>query len=388
MTRTPRRILMTADPVGGVFTFSVELARALSARGVEVGLALLGGPPSATQREAALAVPGLRLFASAFRLEWMPDPWRDLQLAADWLLELRDRLQPDAVHLNHLVHGDLDWDLPVVLTGHSCVVSWWRAVHGEEPPPEWGRYRERVTRSLRAAHVVTAPSRAMLAELDAVYGPLRRTRAVPNGREPRAYYTVRKEPLILAAGRAWDRAKNVAALDRVAPRLPWPVAVAGDTRPPAGDGAAATLRHARALGRLEPRDLARWFAKAGVFAAPALYEPFGLAPLEAALSSCALVLGDIPSLRETWDGAATFVPPRDDEALRAALVELCGDESRRERLAGAARRRARTYLPEQTAAAYLDAYADAALTRVAALPSLSRPVRPAPAGAVLRRESA
>ncbi len=32
---------------------------------------------------------------------------------------------------------------------------------------------------------------------------------------------------------------------------------------------------------------------------PARYEPFGLSVLEAALSGCALVLGDIPSLRES-----------------------------------------------------------------------------------------
>ena len=44
--------------------------------------------------------------------------------------------------------------------------------------------------------------------------------------------------------------------------------------------------------------------------------------LEAANAACALVLGDIPSLRENWDDAAWFVPPDDDRALAAAIGRL------------------------------------------------------------------
>jgi hypothetical protein len=47
---------------------------------------------------------------------------------------------------------------------------------------------------------------------------------------------------------------------------------------------------------------------------PARYEPFGLSVLEAALSGCALVPGDIASLRGNWDGVAEFVCP--DDAAR------------------------------------------------------------------------
>ena len=56
---------------------------------------------------------------------------------------------------------------------------------------------------------------------------------------------------------------------------------------------------------------------AAIYALPARYEPFRLEVLEAAAPGCALVLGDIASLRELWDGAALFVAPDDDRALRA-----------------------------------------------------------------------
>src|SRR3546814_4918927 len=71
--------------------------------------------------------------------------------------------------------------------------------------------------------------------------------------------------------------------------------------------------------------MAGWLGRATFFALPARYEPFGLAVLEAALSGCALVLGDIPTLRELWDGVAAFVPPGDIEALEDVLTQLIAD---------------------------------------------------------------
>lgn len=94
-------------------------------------------------------------------------------------------------------------------------------------------------------------------------------------------------------------------------------------------------------------------ARAAIFALPARYEPFGLAALDAASAGCALVLGDIPSLRETWDGAATFVPPDAPAALQSALEALIHDETRRGAAARAARRRAARYC----ATAMVDRYA-------------------------------
>jgi glycosyltransferase involved in cell wall biosynthesis len=97
-------------------------------------------------------------------------------------------------------------------------------------------------------------------------------------------------------------------------------------------------------------------ARASIFAEPAFYEPFGLAALEAGLAGCALVLGDIPSLREVWGDAALFVPPHDDAALEAALRRLIEDDRLRTELAAAARRRASTFTAGAMADGYVDAY--------------------------------
>ena len=121
-----------------------------------------------------------------------------------------------------------------------------------------------------------------------------------------------KEPFVLAAGRLWDEAKNIEALRAALRReIAWPVCVAGDTRHPDGRAVAAPWT-SRMLGRAaDRRDLAGWLRAAAIYALPARYEPFGLVRLEAALSGCALVLGDIPSLREVWGDAALFVAPDD-----------------------------------------------------------------------------
>ena len=162
---------------------------------------------------------------------------------------------------------------------------------------------------------------------------------------------------MLSAGRIWDEAKNVAALDRVAPRLPWPVAVAGEGPPGA----------ARRLGRVPQHELQAWLERASIFALPARYEPFGLAALEAAHAGCALVLGDLESLREVWGDAALFVDPADDEALEHALRLLIDDEPLRAELARRARSRAAAYTPERMAAGYVELYRRLLARRAAAV---------------------
>jgi glycosyltransferase involved in cell wall biosynthesis len=65
--------------------------------------------------------------------------------------------------------------------------------------------------------------------------------------------------------------------------------------------------------------------RAAIFAHPALYEPFGLCVLEAARARCCLVLSDIPSLRELWDGAAVFIDPRNPDAWISEINRLSRD---------------------------------------------------------------
>lgn len=350
------KVLMTADPLGGVFTYALELSRALAARGVEVALAIEGGRLGLSQRRALAAVPGIELYESAFRLEWMEAPWDDVRRAGEWLLEVAARTRPEVVHLDSYAHGALPFDAPRLVVGHSCVLSWFEAVRGEPAPPEFDRYRAEVRRGLAAAGRVVAPSRAMLRALQRHYGPLRRGEVIPNGRSAGPFQPAWKRPFVLGAGRLWDEAKNLSALDELAPRLPWPVYLAGDDTDPGSGHRMESHGGALLLGRLSEEELAVWLGRAAVYALPARYEPFGLSVLEAALSGCALLLGDLASLRENWEGAALFAPPDDPEALLRALERLAADEPLRDRLAAAARARAAALTPEAMAGRYLALY--------------------------------
>jgi glycosyltransferase involved in cell wall biosynthesis len=347
-------VLLTADTIGGVWSHALELARALGREGIRVTLAAMGRLPTAAQEREAKAVPGLVLYAAPYRLPWMDDPWDDVARAGDWLLTTAAATGCELAHLSEPVFAALDWRVPSLAVGHSCVLSWFRAVRGMPAPPGWDRYRRAMTAGFRRAGTVAAPTRAMLAELARHYG-VRSGTVIPNGRDPSRFAPVRKQPVILTAGRLWDPAKNVAALAEAAGGLPWPVLAAGDVRAPAGD--AQQMDGLRLLGPLDPDAMADQFARAALYALPARYEPFGQTILEAALAGCALVLGDIASLRELWDGAALFVAPDDPAALRAALALLIHDSSRRESLAARARARAAEYSPHRMVRGYLDLYA-------------------------------
>jgi glycosyltransferase involved in cell wall biosynthesis len=353
---------MTTDTLGGVFSYATSLASWLSGQGVTVTLATMGSALTPLQRAAAERA-GARVRESTYRLEWMQEPWDDVRRAGDWLLALERELRPDVVHLNGYAHAGLGWRAPVRLVAHSCVCSWFRAVRAERAPESWSRYREVVAQALGAARVI-APTRALLRMLRQEYGAPRSGEVIFNGVPlPPEAERASKEPFVLAAGRLWDAAKNSAALQAAAASVAWPICAAGEASSP-DSGESAELTSLRLLGSLGREELAGWMKRAAIFAAPALYEPFGLSILEAAGQRCALVLGDIPSLRELWDGCALFVDPRDPRQLGAALNRLIRDGSLRQALAERAWRRARSYDLERMGRAYLRSYG---LTRAPAV---------------------
>ena len=351
------RVLMTADAAGGVWTYSLDLCACLARNGVDIVLATLGAPLTPMQRAAVAGLPGAQLEESTFKLEWMSEPWADLEAAGHWLLHLEREHLPDVVHLNHLMHADLHWAAPVLVTGHSCVASWWEAVLGTPLPAQWSTYKTRVSHSLQAADVVVSPTHTMLSALSRHYGPLPATAVVPNGRDPVQFSRVsRKEHLVLCAGRMWDAAKNSRALAAVAPLVEWPICIAGEDVSPTGQRAELFGANLHFLGTLTPEELASWYGRAAIYALPARYEPFGLSVLEAALSGCALVLGDVPSLREIWGDAACYVPPDDHSRLRERLSDLIWNDAARAELATRAAEVAARLSAESTAQGYLHVY--------------------------------
>lgn len=340
----PLRVLMTTDTVGGVFTYALDLTRALAPLGVEVVLATMGRLPTREQRRAMASLRNLTVVESSYRLEWMDDPWEDVARAGSFLLDLERRFAPDVVHLNGYVHAGLPFRAPVLVVAHSCVLSWWHAVKREAAPDRYAPYRDRVRAGLMQADRVVAPSQAMLRALERHYGRLSRASVIANGCDSTAFWPREKRPYVAAAGRMWDEAKNLETLDRAARALPWPVRIAGEASAPEGSGAGARQAvGATMVGHLSRNALAELLGHATVYAFPARYEPFGLSVLEAAASGCALVLSDIASFRELWEGAALFVPPNDERALADAIQALIADPSLREALARRARFAARRF---------------------------------------------
>lgn len=348
------RLLMTADAVGGVWTYALDLSAALSQYDISVVLATMGPRPNDAQRAAVEQLSNVQLVESDYRLEWMTEPWRDVSAAGDWLLDLADSAAVDLVHLNGYSHAALSWRRPVICVAHSCVVSWWHAVHREQPPVEWDTYRRNVTKGLNSAALVIAPTQAFLEQLQICYGFKRPTHVIRNGRPSRRHAGDRREPLLIGCGRLWDTAKNLRVFDVAAEGLPRPAYVIGDTVGP--DGQIFVPKSATTLGALSHHDVQSWLDRASIFVHPALYEPFGLAVLEAAAAGCSLLLSDIPTLRELWDGAAEFFNPGDSAQLHTALNVLISDSAKRAALAAAAQRRATEYSVDSMAAAYAKVY--------------------------------
>jgi glycogen(starch) synthase len=351
-----RKVLMTADTLGGVWTYSIDLIREFSARGVHVLLATLGRPLSEAQRQEVSVIPRLEVHESHYRLEWMEDPWEDVEDSGEWLLALEEEFQPDIIHLNQYAHAALPWKHPVLVVAHSDVFSWFRAVRGREPGPEWSRYFHEVRSGLQAADRVVAPSRSAAADVLREYGRLPPLTVIPNGRRLDDFHPRPKDPIILSVGRLWDEAKNIGALCSIAQTLDGRVQVAGSFETP--DGWAAKLEGVQHLGELPATELALRLGHAAIYALPAKYEPFGLSVLEAASAGCALVLGDIPSLRENWDGVARFVDPSEPEDLKLQLARLLREEHDRQSLALAARERSKQFSIRRTSDSYLSLYSD------------------------------
>ena len=317
----PRHVLMTTDAVGGVWTYSLDLAAGLLERGVAVTLAVLGPPPQPGQRRAAERIPDLSVVETDLTLDWTAEDAGAVQLAGRRVAGLAAECGADLVHLNTpALAADVRFPAPVVGACHSCLASWWSTVKGEEPMPASFRWRtDLLARGYAACDRLIAPSYSFMQETAARYGVL--PQAVRNGRSaPAGVRPGRRNPVVMTSGRLWDEGKNMRTLDRAAGRMRGQVYAAGPLKGP--DGQAVAFEHLLCLNQLDAPVLAGRLERTAVFASLSVYEPFGLGVLEAAQAGCALVLSDIPTFRELWQGAACFVPADDDAAAAEALDAL------------------------------------------------------------------
>ena len=352
----PRRILMTVDAVGGVWRYAMDLALGLAGQGTGTVFLGFGPRPGPAQRGEAEAAGALNW--SDLPLDWTAGNAAALRDVPQVIAETASRAGADAIQVNLPSQAaGLVTDLPVVAVSHSCVVSWFRAVRGGDVPPAWAWQRDLTARGLARAEVVLAPSRSHADLLARCYPGLGPVEVVPN-----AAWDLMPAPskgnTAYAAARWWDDGKNAAALDAAAGIADWPVLALGGAEGPQGQR--VVFRHARHLGQRSHAEVRGIAAKASIFVSPSIYEPFGLAALEAARAGAALVLSDIPTYREIWDGAALFADPQDGAGFGAALNRLAYDADLRARLAGEAGRRAAVSTPARRSRAMLSPYARAA----------------------------
>jgi len=349
------RILMTADTVGGVWTYALDLCRAYSAGGINVCLATMGGPLSANQQADAAAIQGLEICSGDYKLEWMDDPWTDIEEAGEWLLSLDRRFKPDIIHLNGYAHAALNWSAPVLVVAHSCVLSWWQAVKHTAAPPEWTTYRECVKQGLRAADQVVTISQSYADELNRLYGPLENMNVIYNGREADDFYVGDKKMQAFAMGRIWDEAKNLSILGEITNKHRLPICVAGDNRHP-DTGVPVNLSDVELMGVLSQERVKWQLATSYAYISPSKYEPFGLAVLEAALSGCLLLLADIPTLKELWQDSALYFNPEKPEELDDLLDFAAERGEECELLVDKSLARAKLFSLDRTVDTYLELY--------------------------------
>lgn len=342
-----RRLFMTVDAVGGVWQYAAELSRGLTAHGWTVDLAVLGPDPAPAQREAVEGA-GVTVLQTACGLDWLAPDAAAVERDAATLARLARERGADLVQINHPALGVAAHDVPVLTVVHSCLATWWDAVEDGALPAAFAWPTRLVARALAMSDAVACPSAAFAAAVARRYQLRRAPIVVHNGRRGEAA-TGAIHDFAFTAGRLWDRGKNVATLDRAAARLGLPFKAAGALSGPNGDRIA--LDHIQSLGQVGDGVIAGCLSARPIFVSAARYEPFGLAVLEAALAGCALVLSDIPTFRELWDGVATFVPPEDAVAFADAIEAIAADPARRAADGARARTRALDYTPERMAQA-------------------------------------
>jgi glycosyltransferase involved in cell wall biosynthesis len=165
--------------------------------------------------------------------------------------------------------------------------------------------------------------------------PSSKIRVIHHGVLPRAIPAkVARENVILCVG-ALQRRKNQLALVRAFRAAPpdWILVLAGSQGYESEDilrevANSPIVDRIRITGYLSEEEVARWYAKAKIFAFPSLDEGFGMPALEAMAAGVPVIAGSRSSLPEVCGNAALFVNPESDEELAAAIELLTRDEDR------------------------------------------------------------
>ena len=110
------------------------------------------------------------------------------------------------------------------------------------------------------------------------------------------------------------------------------------------------------LGRVSPNDLLGLYNAAKLLIHPALYEGFGLPPLEAMACGTPVIVANTSSLPEVVGDAALLVDPTDPDGMAVALWRVLSDDATRRQMSEKGLRRARRFSWKKAALETLDIY--------------------------------
>ena len=295
------------------------------------------------------------------------------RLVADWT-----SWRPDAAHAHFWMSG-----LAAVTAGRSCGVPVALTFHAlgsvkrrhqgaaDTSPPRRIAYERQLG---HAVDRIVVQCQDEIRELTLLGVPRSRMVLIPSGvntelfrpdgpAEPRSFVKPggprRPEdqapaatlPRILTVGRLVER-KGFEDVIRALTAVPGAELVIVGGAPEGGDpyadrlvelaGQCRVADRVTLAGAVPPSEMPRWYRSADVLAAAPWYEPFGLTPLEAMACGVPVVATAVGGLTDTVVDGITgdLVPPRDPQALGAALRRLLADEMRRFSYAAAASDRA------------------------------------------------
>ena len=324
------------DGLSGVGVYSRELLHGLAASDFSEARR----PPTAAPTDEAGSLKGWDWFYRSQRY------WRALLQRTPSNVRVRRLSDSSGDRSAALFHG-LNQRLPElrfrkqVATFHDLFV-----LSGDYSTPEFReRFAEQAREAAAAADLIIAVSAFTASQVEAYLNvPASRIRVIHHGVVPRRIPDLPREKVILCVG-AIQRRKNQRALVRAFRAAPpdWTLVLAGSQ----GYEADAVLREVAdspAAGRIQitgyisDDEVAKWYARAGIFAFPSLDEGFGMPALEAMAAGIPVIAGNrsaLPEICRDENGldAALMVDPANDQELAHAIEILTRDEDRRTKLA-------------------------------------------------------
>jgi|SRR5579859_2235437 len=111
------------------------------------------------------------------------------------------------------------------------------------------------------------------------------------------------------------------------------------------------------IGFQNQQELQKWYTASDIFCLPTFGEAFGIVLLEALYHAMPIITTDIPGIREWFPREnAIFIPPKDIDGLKNAIVELMDEKKRKRMIKNSRQIVLENYTWEKVCQRYIDLY--------------------------------